>query len=101
NYWRKRSAVDGMIDWRMNEVAILNLIRALTKPYPGAQFKYHDQIITVWEASKCPQKTLSNIEPGKIVQILDNKPVIKCYDGAIVIDKYEPTINLDEGGYVK
>ena len=38
NYWRKRKESDGMIDWRMHPNSILNLIQALTRPYPGALF---------------------------------------------------------------
>ena len=100
NYWRKRSVKDGMIDWRMNGVAILNLIRALTKPYPGAQFNYKEQTITVWGAHRYHQETFSNIEPGKIFFTSERKPVIKCYDGAIVIDRHEPNIGFIEGDYI-
>jgi methionyl-tRNA formyltransferase len=101
NYWRKRSVADGMIDWRMSEVAILNLIRALTKPYPGAQFNYKEQIIIVWEAHQYNQETPSNIEQGKIILVSDGVPVIKCYDGAVVINSYEPNVNFVEGEYLK
>jgi methionyl-tRNA formyltransferase len=100
NYWRKRSVKDGMIDWRMNGVAILNLIRALTKPYPGAQFNYKEQTITVWGAHRYRQETSSNIEPGKIFFTSERKPVIKCNDGAIVIDRYEPNVSFIEGEYI-
>lgn len=101
NYWRKRSVNDGMIDWRMNKIAILNLVRALTKPYSGASFNYKEKIITVWTAHEYEKEIFSNIEPGKIFLTLDESPVIKCYDGAIVIDKYEPIIKFNEGEYIK
>ena len=101
NYWRKRSAKDGMIDWRMSEVAILNLIRALTKPYPGAQCNYKDSVVTVWEAKKYDKRVLTNIEPGKIVKVLNQgRPVIKCFDGAIVINSFEPSMPFIEGEYL-
>jgi methionyl-tRNA formyltransferase len=101
NYWRKRSAADGIIYWHMSEVAILNLIRALTKPYPGAQFNYKEELITIWKAHQYNQEMPSNIEPGKIIIVSDGMPVIKCYDGAIVIDHYEPNVNFVEGEYIK
>jgi methionyl-tRNA formyltransferase len=101
SYWRKRSSTEGMIDWRMNAIAILNLIRALTKPYPGAQFNYKEQTITVWVAHKYDKDISSNIEPGKIIIVLDGMPIIKCYDSAIVIDTYEPSISFIEGEYIK
>ncbi len=43
NYWRKRSKLDGKIDWRMNYQAIYNLVRALCKPYPGAYCSYNEK----------------------------------------------------------
>jgi len=100
SYWRKRSVKDGVIDWRMNEQSILNLIRALTKPYPGATTKYRDFDITVWKAHKYNQVLPSNIEPGRIVLVSDTLTIIKCYDGAIAIDEYEPNVKLIEGEYI-
>ena len=100
NYWRKRSKKDGIIDWRMSETAILNLIRALTKPYPGAQFNYKDQTVTVWAAHSYGRESFSNIEPGKIILASDNMLVVKCYDGAVVLDDYEPNISFAEGDYL-
>lgn len=34
----RRGVLDGQIDWRMSSRAIYNLVRALTRPYPGAHF---------------------------------------------------------------
>ena len=49
-YWRKRSRKDGLIDWRMHAETVHNLIRALAEPYPGAEFKYHQKYIKVWDS---------------------------------------------------
>ncbi|MCG8684476.1 MAG: hypothetical protein MI892_06350 [Desulfobacterales bacterium] len=100
NYWRKRSKKDGIIDWRMTESAILNLIRALTKPYPGAKFSYKDQTFTVWAAHRYGRESISNIEPGKIILASDKTLVVKCYDGAVVLDDYEPNVSFVEGDYL-
>ena len=40
NSWRKRDYQDGLIDWRMSAESIHNLIRGLTKPYFGAEFRH-------------------------------------------------------------
>ncbi len=101
NYWRKRSVADGLIDWRMDAAAVLNLIRALAKPYPGAQFKYNDKVITVWEAHRYGKKVPSNAEPGKVIFVSGGKPAIKCYDSAIAIDRYDPCVNFVKGEYIK
>ncbi len=101
NYWRKRSVNDGIIDWRMGQAAIINLVRALTKPYPGAQFDYKTHTIKVWQAHRYEQKNHSNTEPGKIIALSDGKPVIKCYDGAVLIDQYQPDVNFIQGEYIQ
>ncbi len=49
-YWRKREKVDGQIDWRMSGQTILNLIRALSPPYPCAHFICCGRNIRVWRA---------------------------------------------------
>lgn len=101
NYWRKRSSEDGLIDWRMSEVAILNLVRALVSPYPGAQFVYKGQKITVLHGQSCCDSFADNIEPGKILLVVDGKPTVKCYDGAILISSYEPVVDFIVGDYIK
>jgi len=100
NVWRKRSIKDGIIDWRMNCDAIFNLIRALTKPYPSAIFYHKKQIIKVWKAKVIKQSIPRNVEPGKILHLINQKPVIKCYDGAIQLLEYEPKIDFICGEYL-
>ena len=101
NSWRKRTRKDGVIDWRMSTDGILNLIKALTKPYPGAEFEYNDQCIIVWEAERYEyNEYYQNIEPGKVFKIIEGIPVIKCYDGLVKLTNYEPYVVLQEGEYL-
>lgn len=101
NSWRKRTRKDGIIDWRMSTDAILNLIKALTKPYPGAEFEYNNQYISVWQAEKYEtSEYYKNIEPGKVVKVIEGLPIIKCYDGLVKLTKYEPCIVLRKGEYL-
>lgn len=99
-YWRKRSYLDGVIDFRMAGEAIYNLVRALTKPYPGAQFKFKDKTITVWEIDVIDDSIQKNYEPGRIISTSEYGPIIKCYDGAILLKEYEPKITLKVGDYI-
>jgi len=85
-YWRKRSRKDGIIDWRMSANSIHNLIRALTEPYPGAEFIWRDKFITVMQSKLDGNTYPINIEPGKILARNGNDLLIKCaYQGAIWI----------------
>lgn len=89
NSWRKRGRIDGKIDFRMNTEAILNLIRALTKPYIGAHIEFNDQDIKIWSGKAVKKVYSDNIEPGKILESKENKIIVKTYDSAIELSDHE------------
>ncbi len=88
NIWRKRNKTDGQIDFRMGSQAIYNLVRALTKPYVGAYINYKEKEITVWKVEIIENKK-NNIESGKVLDVNENKILVKTYDGAIKITHHE------------
>lgn len=102
NYWRKRTAEDGLIDWRMHAKDIHNLVRALSPPYPGAEFRLKDgQSVKVWRASMPSEPALSNIEPGKVLDVNHNRVLIKCAaDTAVWLEQTEPQLNVSAGVYL-
>jgi methionyl-tRNA formyltransferase len=75
--WRKRTRKDGLIDWRMEATDIYNLIRALAKPYPGAEFQYMDKLQLVWESRISKELYSRNIEPGTVLSIRDASMIVK------------------------
>lgn len=90
NSWRKRGKKDGLIDFRMNSLSICNLIRALTKPYVGAHIEYNNTDVKIWEVELSQFKSTNDIiEPGKILNILDNKIEVKTGDSAIWLVNHE------------
>ena len=88
NTWRKRSNIDGEIDFRMSSEAIYNLVRALTKPYIGAHIKYKKKDIIVWKAKMIENKQ-NNIENGKVLHSCKNSILVKTFDGAIEFTEHE------------
>ena len=84
NVWRKRSKSDGAIDFRMSSNAIYNLVRGLAKPYIGAHLRYKGKDIKVWKVIVIENGN-NNIEPGKILEVIDNSLIIKTMDNAIEI----------------
>lgn len=88
NNWRKRGKIDGIIDFRMCSDAIYNLIRALAKPYVGANVVYKGKNITIWK-SEIVKVELPNIESGKILEVTDNYILVKTYDNAIKLLEHE------------
>jgi len=91
NSWRKRGVKDGEIDFRMSTQNILNLVRALSAPYPGAHLIYNNQEFKVWEAMKGSCESL-NLEPGKVLEVENQNILVKTGDGSIWLLKHE----LDE-----
>ncbi len=98
NLWRKRDRKDGEIDWRMSADKILDLVRALAKPYPGAHFVFKGEDVKVWKAEKV-EIDACNIEPGKVLSI-NGCLVVKCGDYGLKLISVEPAIDLKEGLYL-
>jgi methionyl-tRNA formyltransferase len=97
--WRKRSASDGRIDWRMSANSIRNLVRALTRPYVGADFQFKGQSFKVWKAVVVDVGSTS-CEPGKVLRIDNENTVIKCGDRVIRLIETEPYFAAAPGDYL-
>ena len=83
SYFGGRKPADGEIDWTMGNRQIRNLVRAVTRPYPGA-FSYagHRKCL-LWAVTSVEQGE-SAAKPGTI---LSTRPlVIACGDGAVRVD---------------
>jgi len=88
NTWRKRSEPDGQIDFRMNSKSIYDLTRALTKPYIGAHIKYKNKNISIWKVKEINNLS-ENIEPGKVVSVVDGIFTVKSGGGAIEVIEHD------------
>ncbi|MBW1508492.1 methionyl-tRNA formyltransferase, partial [Campylobacter jejuni] len=100
NTWRKRDFKDGKIDFRMNSLAIYNLIRALAPPYTGAEVLYHNKIYKIYEA-KIVKNSQNNLECGKILKVDQKGILVKSYDGAILLTQHNFDILPKNGEYFK
>lgn len=102
NYWRKRSVKDGIIDWRMQADSIYNLVRALSSPYPGAEFNLKQgETIKVWKASIAQAAFAKNLEPGKILDKERSRLLVKCGgETALWLEDVAPMIELSVGDYL-
>ena len=98
-YWRKRNYNDGQIDWRMSAVSIHNLVRALTRPYPGAHFRFADVDYKVWSTSLVTDVP-NAAEPGKVLDIGDSGLVIKCGLDGLYLSDISPSLNIKVGVYL-
>lgn len=102
NNWRKRSPKDGLIDWRMSAQDIHNLVRALSLPYPGAEFILKDgQAVKVWQTSVSSESAPTNLEPGKVLNVDNSMVLVKCAgNSAVWIRETEPKLKVAPGEYL-
>lgn len=99
NLWRKRKFEDGIIDWRMDAKKIKCLVNALYKPYPGANFIAKGRKVTLWKC-KIISNRIKNLEPGKILNFRNNKPIVKCGSHSLKLEKFEPKLNFKDINYL-
>lgn len=93
NYWRKRSKMDGKIDWRMPSEGVYNLVRALTNPYPGAHIEFEGSEIKVWQCETLkeghPDEIILNIEPGRVLATANRNVDVRCGEGVVRLTKHD------------
>jgi len=81
SYFGGRKPEDGEIDWRKSAAEIRNLVRAVTKPYPGAFTFVGDRKIIIWSA------TLKSCKKSRPGLVLSTDPlVIACGNDALQVD---------------
>jgi methionyl-tRNA formyltransferase len=83
-YCAKRTPADGHIDWNWPVEVIDRLVRATTRPYPGAfTFAGRERMI-VWQADPYDGSSYSAL-PGQILYFEKDMPVVRCGDGMNLI----------------
>ena len=88
-YLAVRRPADGEIDWTRSAEEIERLVRAVSRPYPGAYSKLGDREVTVWSAriAHYPRWFAST---GQVFTYEDGAPVVRCGAGTdLVLTDYE------------
>ncbi len=91
SYYKKRNPEDGEIDWENMDVqSIYNLVRALTKPYPGAFGDIEGRRFRIWRCRVFDTRLMyRNARYGSIVESFGDKIIIKCRGGLLLLDQYD------------
>ena len=80
-YFGSRRPADGEIDWHRSAEQIMNLVRAVTRPYPGAFSYLGNRKVLFWSVS--PVAGDADQQPGTV---LSGEPlIINCGQGAIEV----------------
>jgi len=91
-FFPKRSPKDGKIDLSLGVRDIYNLIRGVTKPFPGAFLMCDDIKVTIWNAVPFDnQLDFSGYEVGEIIKFVEgtSKFILKLVDGTLLVNDYE------------
>lgn len=86
-YFPRRMPLDGGIDWNMKSIDIVNQVRALTFPYPGAFTFLKNRKFFVKSAVHVTDKC--HYTPGKVIYTYDRSVcLVAALDGVLLIDGY-------------
>lgn len=76
SFWPGRTPADGELQPEMTVIEALRLIRATTRPYPGAFWRGQEGVVRVWRAQECATPSRDN-------------PHFRCSDGFLEATDYE------------
>ncbi|MBI3849161.1 MAG: formyltransferase [Verrucomicrobia bacterium] len=84
-YFGARKPEDGRIDWHQPVINIFNLIRAVTRPYPGAFTDCGDARLMIWRVQPpgFSSRGAGDVVPGQVISL--NPFAIATGDGILQI----------------
>ena len=90
SWYKKRTAIDGKVDFHARTREIYNLIRGVAAPFPGAYAFVGDKKVILWEAMPFDEIIdFSEYTPGEVIDVFDGHPIIRTVDGSLLIKRYE------------
>ncbi len=87
SYYGGRSPADGEINWALPAHGVRNLVRAVTRPFPGAFSHVGDRKCLFWTVTEVPGD--DSARPGTVISV--EPLVIACKTGALRIDAAQQT----------
>lgn len=90
-YYPKRRPEDGTIHWQDSTRDVYNLIRATTRPYPGAVTKFEGTPVQIWEAIPFSTDFGLDADEGEILQVFQTTGefVVRTADGSLLVRDWE------------
>ncbi len=89
-WYDKRTAEDGRIDFHSRTRDIYNLVRGVTKPFPGAFCYQNGDKVTIWKLHPFDEiLDFSMYAPGEVVDEYDGQVIVRTLDGSILIEEYD------------
>ncbi len=95
-YLPKRGPEDGGIDWTGSAARVVNLVRAVTKPYPGAFTFLDDAQVVIYRAHVFDATLSYRGEPGEIIEVFPNGDfLVMARDTAVYVRDWSASRPLD------
>lgn len=97
--YAKRMPQDGKISFFMKTREIYNLVRGVTKPFPGAfaNIKGSGGKVIIWDAIPFDEiMDFSKYQPGEVIEVFDGMPLVRTIDGSLLIREYEGGDTLEK-----
>ncbi len=89
-YCLQREPDDGIIDWTRPAEEIERLVRAVSRPYPGARAVLVGTSLTIWRASAVPAAPTVLGRPGQIARLPEvASPCVVTGRGLLAIEEAE------------
>lgn len=99
-YLPQRKREDGAIDWNRDAIDISNMVRALTKPYPGAYTVCDGKEYYIWIARPVVNESVHLYDAyknGTVISILGESVLVKCEKNLLLIDSITSFEDIFEG----
>ncbi len=95
----QRTKEDGQIDWNRDAIDIDNMVRALTKPYPGAYTVANGKEYVIWISRPVVIDTdlYDDCVNGTIVSVLSESFLVKCGKNLLLVDDCTDKEELVQG----
>jgi len=86
-FYPKRNPADGAVNWGDTTRDVYNLVRAVTRPYPGAFTEYDGERIMLWEARPFSDDLALDAAEGEVVQTFETTGefVVAAADGTLLV----------------
>lgn len=86
SYFGGRRPEDGVIDWTKDADSVRNLVRAVTRPYPGAFSWLGNRKCILWQAGAVAKS--NDASPGTVIST--DPLIIACGEGAVDVGFAQP-----------
>lgn len=87
-HYQKRTPDDGEIDWEQSMDDICRLVRAVTRPYPGAFTHLGAERANIWAAQPFSRDFFDDATPGEVCFVPSNNMgefVVRCGNGCVLV----------------